>query len=389
MSFHNALQASAINELSLLEHNNTFIPNDRIHRGNAINDFKNTLHNIDGKFIDWKFNSSLQSKYGHTLFVKEGSIKDEGASASSPGNGFILAKNTILQYNLTNHFPKKNLSVKIKANTKSSQIDVNLGGFQCSINSSVITPGSRQGIINYSLTYEDDSVSTFPQLLGFTHFIDSFIQNSENEYQFFIDNDNEQISILINNAVIAIGNFSHIKNIKIDNKQILSVTSGNNGDVKISELVISQTDVLQEDNTNLFSLKEFLLSNSLVFYNPTIPTAVNGSGSGVGSTLTGIGPNKNKMDITTTLHIDDSHFLFGNSTTSILKSDSIKNITPGELLHFSVNIWFYIQNSNNTTNEQTLLVIGDVGPSNKSITLSIQKEMVEVHFCSCFFLVAL
>ena len=44
---------SSINELSLLPHNNTFIPNDRIHRGNAINDFKNTLHNTDGKFIEW------------------------------------------------------------------------------------------------------------------------------------------------------------------------------------------------------------------------------------------------------------------------------------------------------------------------------------------------
>ena len=80
---------SSINELSLLEHNNSLIPNDRIHRGNAINDFKNTLHNTDGKFIDWNLNGSLKSKYGHTLFVKRGTIKYED-------NAFILAPNTIL-----------------------------------------------------------------------------------------------------------------------------------------------------------------------------------------------------------------------------------------------------------------------------------------------------
>jgi hypothetical protein len=82
---------SAISELSLLPHNNLCIPNDRIHRGNSINDFKNTLHNTDGKFLDWKFNSSLQSKYGHTLFTKQGTISYED-------NGFILAKNTF--YNI-------------------------------------------------------------------------------------------------------------------------------------------------------------------------------------------------------------------------------------------------------------------------------------------------
>ena len=68
---------SSINELSLLPNNNAFIPNDRIHRGNTINDFKNTLFNTDGNFLDWQFKSSLKSKYGHTLFVKEGSIKYE------------------------------------------------------------------------------------------------------------------------------------------------------------------------------------------------------------------------------------------------------------------------------------------------------------------------
>ena len=66
-----------------------------------VNDFGKFFHNTNGEFIDWKFNGSLSSKYGHTLFVKQGSIKYEA-------NGFILAKNTILLHYLTNHFPKKN-----------------------------------------------------------------------------------------------------------------------------------------------------------------------------------------------------------------------------------------------------------------------------------------
>jgi hypothetical protein len=58
---------SSIDELSLLEQNNIFSPIDRIHRGNAVNDFQNTLHNTNGKFLDWNLNSSLQSKYGHSF----------------------------------------------------------------------------------------------------------------------------------------------------------------------------------------------------------------------------------------------------------------------------------------------------------------------------------
>jgi hypothetical protein len=51
----------------------------------------------------------------------------------------------------------------------------------------------------------------------------------------------------------------------------------------------------------------------------------------------------------------------------------MNNISTGELLNFTVNIWMYIQNVNNKVEEQTLLVIGDVIPYNKSITLSIKK----------------
>jgi hypothetical protein len=192
-----------INELSLLPHNNTFIPDDRIHRGNAINDFQKELFNTYGNFLDWQFKSSLKSKYGHTLFVKEGSIKYEGASASSPGNAFILAADTILQYNLTNNFPKKDLSIKIKVNTQSSRVDIRLGGFVITINAEEVVSGTRQGRINYALTYKDNTYTLLPALNGFTQFVDNFIQNTENEYQFVIDNDNEEIAVLINGVVLA------------------------------------------------------------------------------------------------------------------------------------------------------------------------------------------
>jgi hypothetical protein len=187
---------SSINELDLLEHNNIFIPNDRIHRGNAINDFKNTLHNTDGTFLDWQFKSSLKSKYGHTLFVKQGSIKYED-------NAFILAPDTILQYNLTNNFPKKNLSIKIKVNTQNSRANIILGGFVVSINASEAISGTRQGRINYALSYEDETYTLFPALNGFTQFVDNFVQNTENEYQIIIDNDNEEVAVLVNGVVLA------------------------------------------------------------------------------------------------------------------------------------------------------------------------------------------
>jgi hypothetical protein len=53
------------------------------------------------------------------------------------------------------------------------------------LNDNVVEAGTSQGIINYSLTYEDETFSTFPQLMGFTQFISGFQQNTDNEYQFF------------------------------------------------------------------------------------------------------------------------------------------------------------------------------------------------------------
>jgi hypothetical protein len=178
---------SAINSLSIPEQHNIFTPNDRQNKNTMLSDFEH-LHNTNGNFLDWELNSSLNSNYGHSLFVKQGSI--EYASG-----GFILAQDTILQYNLTNHFPKKNLAVKIKANTRNSRIDVNVGGFHCIINAFVATPDLRVGVINYSLTYEDDTITLLPQLSGFTYFIDSFEQHNDNEYQFFIDHDNKEVTV--------------------------------------------------------------------------------------------------------------------------------------------------------------------------------------------------
>jgi antitoxin component YwqK of YwqJK toxin-antitoxin module len=88
---------TSINSLTPPIVNQTFIPNDRQNQNNMINDFKNTLFNTDGEFLKWNFNGSLNSKYNHTLFVKQGSIKYE--------NGFVLAQNIMLQYNLTNNLP--------------------------------------------------------------------------------------------------------------------------------------------------------------------------------------------------------------------------------------------------------------------------------------------
>jgi len=363
---------ASINELSLLPHNNTFIPDDRIHRGNAINDFKNTLFNTDGNFLDWQFKSSLKSKYGHTLFVKEGSIKYEG-------NAFVLEPNTILQYNLTNNFPKKNLSIKIKVDTQSSKVDINLGGFIVSINSFIDTAGSRKGRIDYFIIYEDNTFTLFPQINGFTQLVDGFVQNTENEYQFVIDNDNEEIAVLVNGVVLSLEPFSHLKNIKIDNQQFLSIKAGptdassalGNDSIKISELIITQTDILQESTDNLFSLKLFLINDSLVFYDPTNQSKVNV----LFRKFNDSSPNNSHLQINygSVGYVNNTHFLWKNSNRMLI-SNALTNSTVGELVDFSINIWFYISNSNELRNAQTLLVIGDVAPSNKSMSLHINRS---------------
>ena len=61
-----------MNALSIPEKNNLLIPNDRNHRGNCINDFKNTSHSTNANFLDWKLNGSFKSKYGHSMFVQQG-----------------------------------------------------------------------------------------------------------------------------------------------------------------------------------------------------------------------------------------------------------------------------------------------------------------------------
>jgi hypothetical protein len=64
------------------------------------------------------------------------------------------------------------------------------------------------------LTYEDDTLSTFPVLTGFTQFIDDFVQNTDNEYEFVIDNVNEEVAVLVNGVVLAKERFYIIKILK-------------------------------------------------------------------------------------------------------------------------------------------------------------------------------
>jgi hypothetical protein len=155
--------------------------------------------------------------------------------------------------------------------------------------------------IEYSLTCEDDTSTTFPQLLRYKTLIEDFAQNVENDYQLFIDNNNEQVFVLVNEVVLAMENFSFLKDIiKINNQEHLRITSGG-GEIKISDLVITQTDVLRGSYENLFNLKLKLINDSLVFYNPTDTSTVAGSGSCLGSSIDDISRNDSQMDITTNI----------------------------------------------------------------------------------------
>jgi hypothetical protein len=179
-----------------------FIPNDRQNQNNMINDFKNTSFNSDGEFRKWNF-ENLNSKYGQNLFVKQGSVSYEN------GGKFILSSATLLQYNLTDEFPKKNISIKLKVNTLVNKVTIELGGFNC-----VITPLFNGGKINYSLTYEDDSVTTFPELVSYTFLLEDLEQNEVNEYLFYIDNDNNEFYCAVNNVRLATDTFNNLKMLK-------------------------------------------------------------------------------------------------------------------------------------------------------------------------------
>jgi hypothetical protein len=87
---------TSINELTPPIVNQIFTPNDRKNENTMLSDFEH-LHNTNGFFLDFNFDS-LNNKYGHSLFVKEGSIRYQDRS-------FILAPGTTLQYNITNRFP--------------------------------------------------------------------------------------------------------------------------------------------------------------------------------------------------------------------------------------------------------------------------------------------
>jgi hypothetical protein len=85
-------------------------------------------------------------------------------------------------------------------------------------------------------------------------------------------------------------------------------------------------------------------------------------------------PNNSHLNILlTTPYVNNTHFIFNRS--SLLRADTLNN-KVGELIDFSVNIWFYISNANNDDFlEQALLVIGEVIPSDKSISLLIAKTL--------------
>jgi hypothetical protein len=75
-----------------------------------------------------------------------------------------------------------------------------------------------------------------------------------------------------------------------------------------------------------------------------------------------------------TFYTNNSHFVFSDFPGTIIKTTNIQNFTPAgasgikELTNFSINMWIYITNRNTETGEQSILVLGDVGPSNVSIT---------------------
>jgi hypothetical protein len=254
---------------------------------------------------------------------------------------------------------------------------INLGGIFISINPSLITSGTRQGSINCQLVYEDNTYTIFPFIQEFTHFIDGFVQNTENEYQIIIDNDNEEFAVLVNGVVLSLEPFSHLKNIKIDNQQFLRIRAEENFisgfvplPIKISELIITQTDILQE--STLFSLKLLLINDSLVFYDPTNETNVNVTDLKIYD----ISPNNSHIDmlLAPPIYVNNTHLLFNNDVSHLLKVNALTNSTVGELIDFSVNIWFYIQHSNDGDRlDQTLLVIGNVVSGNRSISLTIAQ----------------
>jgi hypothetical protein len=124
-----------------------------------------------------------------------------------------------------------------------------------------------------------------------------------------------------------------------------------------------------------------LINDSLVFSNPTDTSTVDGSTIDDISrnnsqldittiddisrnnsqlditTIDDISRNNSHIDITTTIYLNETHFMFiDGSTTQMLKTDSMNNVSTTateELLNFTVCIWFYIQNSNDKTEEQT------------------------------------
>ena len=322
-----------------------------------VNDFGRILHNSNGEFLTWDF-TSLTTRFGqHTLFVEEGgSIKYESG-------GFTLAENTALRYNLTPQFPKKNIAIKMKINTQVNDVTIDLAGFHCRIQ-----PLINGGKIEYKLTYEDDTFTLFPQLLGYANLIENFSANDQIEYLFYIDIDNNELFCAINGVMLATNPFDSLKNIKITNLKILT---GVNGDVKISDLTITETNVATPPTIVAFSLRLLLIFDSLVFYNMTNPSTRDNL------TLSDNSPNNSVLSITKAPYLFSSYFDFKNHSDSIIQGP-INNV-GGVLGEISINFWFFIKNKNvwpdgeeQPVSYQPIIVLGPVDTGSTSITLSLR-----------------
>jgi hypothetical protein len=73
---------------------------------------------------------------------------------------------------------------------------------------------------------------------------------------------------------LATDTFSSLKNIKIKNQSRLKIIAGSGGDIKVSDLIVTETNVATPPNITLFSLRLLLMFDSLAFYNVTNPSTI-------------------------------------------------------------------------------------------------------------------
>ena len=354
---------ASINELALPEINDIFIPNDIIHKGTSINDFKRKLFNTNGEFLDWDFNS-LESKYAQHLSVEQGSI------SYVYGGVFVLTENTILHYRLTNDFPKQNISIKLNVTTLENDVSIELGdGFQCNI-----SPSVNGGLITYQIQYEDSTITTFPDLSSYTFLLETFNKNEDNEYLFYIDNENDEFYMSVNGFKLDTNTFSSLKNLKLTNQSKLRIVAGSTGDIKLNNLLISETHISLENPSGevLFSLKVRLVRQALVFYDMLPANVTN-------ALITDTSLNENHLDLTIATVYDfykyDSYFNFEiNDTPSVVSIESNINNVGGIINEIAINMWFNIKVKNTTNDFQPILVLGELSAGSNDGQLSVKLQ---------------